>query len=72
MPFALPRNRTQQAAYNRQLQDEVRVDSPGRAAGAGRGTRPGGAICSELGELHRSGVLTDAEFESAKARLLAR
>ena len=49
----------------------VRVDPPGRAGGAGGGTRPVGRL-KELGELHRSGVLTDAEFESAKAKLLAR
>ena len=70
MPFASPRNRTQQAAYNRQLQEQF--DSTRRVApavpvvgyDAMRALR-------ELGELHRSGVLTDAEFESAKARLLA-
>ncbi len=27
---------------------------------------------ADLGELHRTGVLTDAEFESAKEKLLAR
>ena len=71
MPFALPRNRTQQAAYNRQLQDQF--ESTRRVAP----TMPMAAHdpvndLKKLGELHQSGVLTDAEFESAKARLLAR
>ncbi len=35
MPFALPRNRTQQAAYNRHLHETVRFHSPGPAAGTG-------------------------------------
>ena len=37
MPFALPRNRTEQAAYNRQLQqqfDSTRRVAPRRARGA--------------------------------------
>ena len=69
MPFALPRNRTQQAAYNRQLQANFastrRVPPPVPAADPLNDLQ-------RLGELHQSGVLTDAEFESAKARLLAR
>jgi hypothetical protein len=71
MPFALPRNRTDQAAYNRQLQERFastrRVAPPVPAAG-----RDPLDDLARLGELHQSGVLTDAEFESAKARLLAR
>ena len=71
MPFASPRNRTQQAAYNRQLQEKF--ESTRRVAPA----VPAAAHdplddLKELGELHRSGVLTDAEFASAKAKLLAR
>jgi Short C-terminal domain len=71
MPFALPRNRTQQAAYNRQLQEKfasTRRVAPAVPAGEHDPVRR----LKELGELHRSGVLTDAEFESAKAKLLAR
>jgi Short C-terminal domain len=71
MPFALPRNRTQQAAYNRQLQERFestrRVPPPVPAA-----EHDPLNDLKRLGELHQSGVLTDAEFESAKARLLAR
>lgn len=71
MPFALPRNRTQQAAYNRQLQEQF--ESTRRVAPM----MPMAAHdvlsdLTKLGELRQSGVLTDAEFESAKARLLAR
>ena len=69
MPFALPRNRTQQAAYNRQLQENFestrRVPPPVPTADPLNDLQ-------RIGELHQSGVLTDAEFESAKARLLAR
>jgi Short C-terminal domain len=71
MPFALPRNRTQQAAYNRQLQENFestrRVPPPVPTAE----TDPLNDL-KRIGELHQSGVLTDAEFESAKAKLLAR
>jgi Short C-terminal domain len=71
MPFALPRNRTEQAAYNRQLQE--RFESTRRVAPAAPAPeRDPVRDLKELGELHRSGVLTDAEFESAKAKLLAR
>jgi hypothetical protein len=71
MPFALPRNRTQQAAYNRQLQEKfesTRRVPPARPAVGHDAV----SALRELEEFHRSGVLTDAEFESAKARLLAR
>jgi hypothetical protein len=69
MPFARPRDRTQQAAYNRELQQ--RFESTRRVAP----TMPAGDPANDLqklDELHRSGVLTDAEFESATARLAAR
>ncbi len=67
----MPRNRTQQAAYNRQQQEKFestrRVPPPVPAA-----EHDPLDDLKELGELHQSGVLTDAEFESAKAKLLAR
>jgi Short C-terminal domain len=70
MPFALPRNRTQQAAYNRQLQE--RFESTRRVTPAvPAAARDPLSDLQELGKLHQSGVLTDAEFESAKAKLLA-
>jgi Short C-terminal domain len=72
MPYALPRSRTQQAAYNRQVQE--RFASTGGVAPAvptAAAERDPIAVLKELGALHRSGVLTDAEFEAAKAKLLA-
>ena len=72
MPYALPRSRTQQAEYNRQLQDKFA--STRRVAPAVPATteRDSLADLKQLGQLHQSGVLTDAEFETAKAKLLAR
>ena len=71
MPFALPRNQTQQGAYNRQLQEQF--ESTRRVAPAVPATAPDPiSQLRVLAELHQSGVLTDAEFESAKGKLLAR
>jgi hypothetical protein len=71
MPFSLPRNRTEQGAYNRKLQD--RFDSTRRVAPAVPATAPDPvADLKRLGELHQAGVLTDQEFADAKAKLLAR
>ena len=71
MPFAMPRDRTQQAAYNRQLQEKFQ--STRRVAPPVPATQPNLlSDLKELGELQQSGVLTDAEFASAKAKLLAR
>ena len=70
MPFSLPRNRTEQAAYNRQLQQ--RFEATRRVAPAApQAQRDPIAKLKELGALHASGALTDAEFETAKAKLLA-
>ena len=69
MPFALPRNRTDQAAYNRQLQQ--RFESTRRVAPAVPAAQTDPiAHLKDLATLHDSGVLTDAEFERAKATLL--
>lgn len=72
MPYSLPRNRTQQAAYNRQLQERFqsthRVAAPRPAAAQ----RDPIAQLKDLAALHESGALTDAEFASAKADLLGR
>ena len=67
MPFSLPRNRTEQAAYNRQLQH--RFDTTRRVAPVV--PRDPIADLKRLGELHQTGVLTDQEFADAKAKLLA-
>lgn len=70
MPYSLPRNRTQQAAYNRQLQGQY--DATRRVPPAVPAPAPDRiSQLKELGELHRSGALSDAEFETAKATLLA-
>jgi hypothetical protein len=65
MPYALPRSRELQDAYNEQLRQAYasthRVPPPGR--------NPIAEV-RELAELHRSGVLTDDEFSAAKAKAL--
>jgi hypothetical protein len=71
MPFAAPRPRTQQDAYNRQLQEQFAATRRVPPALPRAAHDPANEL-SMLGELHRSGVLTDAEFESATARLQAR
>jgi hypothetical protein len=69
MPYSLPRGRTQQAAYNRELQDDY--DATRRVPPAAPAAAPDRfAQLRDLGELHRTGVLTDAEFEAQKARVL--
>jgi hypothetical protein len=68
MPFSLPRNRTDQAAYNRQLQQSF--ESTRRVAPAVPAQRDPIAELKDLAALHASNVLTDAEFEQAKAKLL--
>jgi hypothetical protein len=72
MPYALPRSRSQQAQYNRQLQD--RFTSTRRVAPAvpATGARDAVADLRRLVELRDGGVLTDSEFEAAKARVLAK
>jgi hypothetical protein len=65
MPYALPRSRELQDAYNEQLRQAY--------ASTRRGDRSGHDPLSqvrELADLHRSGVLTDAEFSAAKAKML--
>ena len=71
MPFSLPRNQTDQAAYNRELQR--RFDSTRRVpAAVPAAQRDPISDLKELDALHRSGALSDAEFSSAKASLLGR
>jgi hypothetical protein len=65
MPYALPRSRELQDAYNEQLR---------RAYASTRRVAPSGREplrqVRELADLHRSGVLTDEEFSAAKAKVL--
>jgi hypothetical protein len=65
MPYALPRSRKLQDAYNEQLRQAYA--STRRVARSGRDPL---AQVRELADLHRSGVLTDDEFSAAKAKLL--
>jgi hypothetical protein len=73
MPFSLPRNRMDQAAYNRTLQAKFEASRrvPPPVATVHAPVAPLDAL-SQLGQLHQSGVLSDDEFAAAKARLLAR
>jgi hypothetical protein len=71
MPYSLPRNRTDQAEYNRELQRKF--DSTRRVpAAVPAPQRDTVADLKELDALHRSGALSDAEFSSAKASILER
>jgi Short C-terminal domain len=69
MPYALPRQRTDQAAYNRRLQQQFastrRVPPPEPAADLAdpREQR------QELDALRDAGALTEAEYEAAVARI---
>jgi hypothetical protein len=71
MPFALPRNRTEQGQYHRELQDKyqasLRADRPAPAAGS---TGDPVTRLRELADLHSSGALSDEEFAAAKAKVL--
>jgi hypothetical protein len=73
MPFSLPRNRTDQAAYNRELQRQFqstkRMPRPAPMAG---GPDPADGQREQLRALRESGVLTDAEYEAAMTRLSGR
>ena len=74
MPFARPLSGTQQAAYNRSLQRQFestrRVPRPAVAGRRALPTDTVGAL-RELGAMHATGQLTDAEFAQAKAKVLA-
>ena len=69
MPYSLPRNRTDQAAYNRHLQDSFaatrRVSAPAPAPAPDPI-----AQLRELASLHDAGALSDDEFAAAKAKIL--
>jgi hypothetical protein len=69
MPYSLPRNRTDQAAYNRHLQDSFaatrRVEPP-----APTPAPDPIAQLKDLASLHDAGALDDDEFAAAKAKIL--
>jgi hypothetical protein len=74
MPFGLPRGRTDQAAYNRRLQDKFqatrRVPVTAPAAAPRAPERDVVADLRGLSELRAAGALSEDEFAAAKARLL--
>ena len=73
MPYRLPRNRMEQAEYNRHLQarfNATRRVPPAAPASVEQPRDPVAAL-RELGALHQSGMLTDDEFAAAKSKLLA-
>jgi hypothetical protein len=78
MPYRVPRQPTQQVAYNQHMQESYaatrRVSPAPAAAGPEAGPAPSArnpvADLKDLAELHASGLLNDAEFAAAKAKLL--
>ena len=73
MPYALPRDRTQQDLYNRQLQDgysSTRRVAPYTPDSSAPERSDPVEDLKELAQLHQSGALNDAEFASAKAKIL--
>jgi hypothetical protein len=76
MPYSLPRNPTDQDAYRRQMQDSFaatrRVAAPEPSSAPAPPPPDSDPInrLKELGQLHASGVLTDAEFAAAKAKIV--
>ena len=71
MPFARPTREPEQAAYNRQLQAQFeatrRVPRPQPAPRE----RDVVAPLQQLASLHQAGELTDVEYATAKAQVLA-
>ena len=74
MPYHLPRSRTEQAAYNRRLQDRFdathTVAPPAPAQAARPAERDIVGELKDLAALHSTGALSDYEFNAAKARIL--
>ena len=70
MPFALPRSQTQQAAYNRHLQQQFQSTRRVPPAVPAAAPRDPIADLQRLAALRASGGLTEAEFETAKANVL--
>ena len=74
MPYRLPRERTRQNAYNRQLQEAYaatrRTEPAVPAASPAAPARDPISDLKELARLHDAGHLSDAEFTAAKAKVL--
>ena len=67
MPFALPRGRTEQAAYNRNLQRQFSATRPAPNTAPRPSNRE--RELADVRALHDAGALTDAEFAVISARL---
>ena len=70
MPFWRTKPRTKEEAYFLDLQRKFDGQPP-PAASAPTDVRDPAEQLAELSELHRTGALTDQEFEAAKAKLVA-
>jgi hypothetical protein len=75
MPYSMPRRATQQDQYRWELREQAyastrRVASYQPDAPADAPAPDPIAALKELAEMHRTGVLSDAEFSDAKARVL--
>jgi hypothetical protein len=70
MPYALPRDRVQQDAYNEQSRQAYASTRRVPPAAPAPTQRDPIADLKALAELHRSGALTDTEFAAAKAKAL--
>jgi hypothetical protein len=70
MPYQLPRNMTTQRQYNYEMQD--RFAGTRRVPAAAPAAAPPDPVdaLKELAKLHDAGKLSDAEFASAKAKVL--
>lgn len=60
----------QQAAYQQQVAAQQAAAAQAAAQPAAPSMEDKMALLKQLGELHDSGVLTDAEFEAQKAKVL--
>jgi hypothetical protein len=68
LPYSLPRNIQQQREYNMEMQEKFNATKRVRAPEPERSLA---TRLRELADLHDSGVLSDDEFATFKAKLLA-
>lgn len=71
MPYAHPRHRNEQVAYNRDLQRRFAATRRLPPATPLAAERDPVADDEELEELHRSGALTEDEVAAVRAKLVA-
>jgi hypothetical protein len=73
MPYRLPRQQTDQAAYNRQLQEKYSATRRVPPAVSGADSTSMADVTEQLrnlAQLHADGTLSDDEFAAAKAKVL--